>query len=87
MGVAHTRTQSVWGGGFMKYVIEMASGAIVYTPSFIQICLGIQKLIGGDTQTHREHGDSISLLLFFINKESRLKICTPGILYGGYSFF
>jgi hypothetical protein len=38
----------------------------------IHICLDIQKLIGGDTQTHRQHGDRISLLLFFKNKESRL---------------
>jgi hypothetical protein len=27
---------------------------------------------GGDTQTHRQHGDRISLLLFFQNKESKL---------------
>jgi hypothetical protein len=26
----------------------------------------------GDTQTHRQHGDCISVVLFFKNKESRL---------------
>jgi hypothetical protein len=29
----------------------------------------------GDTQTHRQQGELISLLLFFQNKESRLKKC------------
>jgi hypothetical protein len=29
--------------------------------------------IRGDTQTHRQQGDHISLLLFFQNKVSRLK--------------
>jgi hypothetical protein len=33
--------------------------------SFVQIGLGVQKLIGG---THRQRGDLISLLLFFANK-------------------
>jgi hypothetical protein len=45
-------------------------------PSFIKIGSGIQKLIGGDTHTHRhthkEHGVLIGVLLFFQNKESRL---------------
>jgi hypothetical protein len=30
-------------------------------------------LIRGDTQTHRQQGDVISILLFFQNKEVRLK--------------
>jgi hypothetical protein len=33
----------------MKYTIEMGSGAI---PSFRKTWAGIQKLIGGDSQTH-----------------------------------
>jgi hypothetical protein len=38
----------------MNYVIEMKSGAIIYIPSLIKICLGIQKLIVGiHIQTHR----------------------------------
>jgi hypothetical protein len=35
----------------MKYVTEMGSVAIICIPSFIKTGLGIQKLIGGDTQT------------------------------------
>jgi hypothetical protein len=48
----------------MKYAVEMGSGAVIYIPRFIKIGSGIQKLIGEDTQTHREHGDLISLFLF-----------------------
>jgi hypothetical protein len=57
----------------MKYANEMGSGVMTYIPSLIKIGSGIQKLIGGDSQTHRQHGDLIRLLLFFQNKESRLK--------------
>jgi hypothetical protein len=51
----------------MKYAIEMGSGSMIYVPSFMKI--------GGftDTHTHRQHGDLISLLLFFHNKKSMLK--------------
>jgi hypothetical protein len=57
----------------MKYVVEMGSDAMIYAPSFIKIDSGIQKFILGDMQTYRQHGDHIGLLLFFQNKESRLK--------------
>jgi hypothetical protein len=43
-------------------------------PSFIKIGSVIQKLIRGNSQTHRHHGYRINLLSFFQNKESRLKI-------------
>jgi hypothetical protein len=46
----------------MKYAVEMGSGAMIYIPSFIKIGSGIQNLIGGDSQTHKQHGDCISLL-------------------------
>jgi hypothetical protein len=50
----------------MKYAVKMGSCAVIYEyiPSFIKISSAIQKLIGWDTQTHRKHGDGISLLLF-----------------------
>jgi hypothetical protein len=32
-------------GGFMKYAVEMDSGAMICVPSFIKIGSGIQKLI------------------------------------------
>jgi hypothetical protein len=38
---------------FMKYAVEMGSGAMTYVPSFIKIGSGIRMLIGGgDLQTH-----------------------------------
>jgi hypothetical protein len=60
----------------MKYAIEIGPGAMIYIRSFIKIGLGIQKVIWGDsdTQTNRQHGNLISLLLFFKNKDSTLKI-------------
>jgi hypothetical protein len=39
---------------FMKYAVEMGLDAMIYIPSFIKICQGIQKLLGG---IHR-HTDS-----------------------------
>jgi hypothetical protein len=44
----------------MKYDVEMVSGAIIYVPSFVKISSGIQKLIGGCTDTER-HGDSMEI--------------------------
>jgi hypothetical protein len=35
---------------------------MTYVLSFINIDSGIGKLIGGDSQTHRQHGDRISPL-------------------------
>jgi hypothetical protein len=50
----------------MKYVVGMGSGNMIYILSFIKVGSGIQKLIfGADSQTQRQHGDCISLLLFF----------------------
>jgi hypothetical protein len=47
---------------------------MIYIQGFIMFGSGIQKLIGGDAKTHRKDGDLIRLLLFFQNKERRLKI-------------
>jgi hypothetical protein len=40
--------------GFMKDAVEMGSGAMIYTPSYMKIGSGIQKLTGGHrhTDTH-----------------------------------
>jgi hypothetical protein len=35
----------------MKYAVEMGSVAMIYIPSFIKFGSGIQKLIGGHTDT------------------------------------
>jgi hypothetical protein len=40
-----------WWEGFMKYVVEMGSGGMLYIPSFLEIGSGIQKLLWGDTHT------------------------------------
>jgi hypothetical protein len=45
----HTDTQT--DDRFMKYDAEMGRGAMIYIASFIKICSGIQKLIGGFTDT------------------------------------
>jgi hypothetical protein len=49
----------------------MSSGAMIYIPSFQKTGSGIQKLIGGYTDT--QQGDLLSLFSFFQNKESELK--------------
>jgi hypothetical protein len=58
---------------FIKYAVEVGSVAMIYIPSFRKIASGIRKLIRRCLHTQREQGDLISLLLFFQNKESRLK--------------
>jgi hypothetical protein len=50
--------------GFMKYAVEMGSGAMMYTPSFMKFVSTIQKLIGGGIHRPTDsNGDVISLLL------------------------
>jgi hypothetical protein len=47
----------------MKYAVEMGPGVKIYIPGSINIGSGIQKLIGGDSQTHGNTGlRSLSLL-------------------------
>jgi hypothetical protein len=43
--------------GFINYAVEMGLGAMICKPSFIKIGSAIQKLIRGDLQAHRQHGD------------------------------
>jgi hypothetical protein len=45
----------------MKYAVEMGPDVMIYIPICIKVSSGIQKLIGGDTQKHQQHGDGISL--------------------------
>jgi phospholipase C len=57
----------------MKYAIEIGSGAMMYVLKFHEDWLSHSEIDkGGYTDT--QHGDHISLLLFFQNKESRLKL-------------
>jgi hypothetical protein len=48
----------------MKYAVKMASGGMIYIPTFINNVSGIQNLLRLDTDrhTHRQQGDLISLL-------------------------
>jgi hypothetical protein len=48
----------------MKYSDEVGSDVMIYTPNFIKTGSSTHKLIGGDTQTRRHHGDRIRLLYF-----------------------
>jgi hypothetical protein len=53
----------------MKYAVEMGSGAM------IKHWFRHSKVDGGgNSQTHRQEGDLISLLLCIQNKESELKV-------------
>jgi hypothetical protein len=38
----------------MKYAVEMDPGAVIYIPSFIKICSGVQMLIG-EIHRHTEN--------------------------------
>jgi hypothetical protein len=60
-------------GGIYEVAVEMGSSVMIYIPGFKKIDSGIQKLLRGYAQTHKQQGDLISLLLFFQDKESRLK--------------
>jgi hypothetical protein len=66
-GYKYTHTDR-WEG-YMEYIVQMGSDAIIYMSSFIKIGSGIQTLMGRGI--HRQQGYLISLLLFFQNKESR----------------
>jgi hypothetical protein len=59
----------------MKYAVKMDSGATIHKPIFINIGSDFQKLMGGGRGlTGTQQGVRISLILFFQQKESRLKI-------------
>jgi hypothetical protein len=69
----------------MKYAVKMGSDVMIYIPNFIMIGSAIQKLIWvwwGWGVLHRQHGDRISLLLFFENEESRLKVVEFQVVIG-----
>jgi radical SAM superfamily enzyme YgiQ (UPF0313 family) len=46
----------------MKYGVQMGSSAKIYLQIFINVVSEILKLIRGDIQRHRQHGDRISLI-------------------------
>jgi hypothetical protein len=66
----------------MKHALGIGSGAVIYIQIFRNIGSGIQKLI---RRIHRQQGYFISLLLFFKNEESRLKILGEAVKSKAYS--
>jgi hypothetical protein len=46
----------------MKYATEVGYFAMIYIPNITHSGLGIQNLIEGDTQIHRQDRDLISLI-------------------------
>jgi hypothetical protein len=69
----HTDTQTD-GRGFVKYAVEMGSGALIYVQSFIKIdCFSHSEVDQRDTKIYRQKGDFISLLSLFQNIGSRLE--------------
>jgi hypothetical protein len=57
-GGVHRETD--WRQGIIKYAVEMGSGAMIYTRSFMKICSRIQQLMAGEGGGHRLHDDLIS---------------------------
>jgi hypothetical protein len=68
MGDTHRDTE-----GFTKYAVEMSSGDMMYI-LFRKNWFRHSKVNRGDIQTHGQHGDLISLLLLFLNKENGLNM-------------
>jgi hypothetical protein len=56
-----------WWEGFMKYAVEMGSGAMIYVPSFIKIASAIQKVIWG------KHTHSMEMYEGLFDKRFSLK--------------
>jgi hypothetical protein len=42
----------LWWEGFMKYAAEMASGSMIYVPSFMKLNRGVKNYYGGYTYRH-----------------------------------
>jgi hypothetical protein len=57
----------------MKYAVQVGSGAMIYILSFMRTGSTIKIILRRyrDTQGHRQHGDRISLLLFFSKIERK----------------
>jgi hypothetical protein len=53
--------------GFIIYAVEMVSGELIYRPSFIKICSGIQMLI--EAGTHIRHTDTQTQAYTYANSK------------------
>jgi hypothetical protein len=70
-GIHIYRRTDCWEG-FIKYTVDVGSGAMINIPSLIKIVSAIQKLIWGGI--HRHYGNAYFYFIFFQNRESRLKV-------------
>jgi hypothetical protein len=71
MGLIYEATAEVASDGMKELPDFMAA---IYVPSFIKTGFAFESYYCGiNTQTGRQQGNLISLLLFFQNKVSRLK--------------
>jgi hypothetical protein len=52
--IEDTHIDTDWWEGFMKYAVEMGSGAMIYIKSLIKIGLAIQKLMGRGIRRHTD---------------------------------
>jgi hypothetical protein len=73
--------------------MEMASGTMIFIPSFVKVGSGIRKFLKGYTcrhaQTHRQQGDLISAYLYFffffffkmrkVTRRERIRSVTLGL--------
>jgi hypothetical protein len=66
----YTYGHAVWWDGFVKHAVEMDLSAMMYIPRSIKDGSRIQKLMGRG-YTDKEHGNLISILLFFETRKSR----------------
>jgi hypothetical protein len=68
----------------MEYGVEMGSGAMIYfyISSFVKTGSGARKLRG--SQSHRQHGGLISLLLFFKLRKLGEKLVMSQCRTGSY---
>jgi hypothetical protein len=53
-----------WWEGFMKYAVKMASGGMIYIPSWIKSVQVLKRCKGRQTYRHTQLDNLISLLLF-----------------------
>jgi hypothetical protein len=60
IGGIHIQTHRLLGRIY-EVRVETGSVAMMYITSLIEIGSGIQNLMGGDTQRHRQDGDRIGL--------------------------
>jgi hypothetical protein len=58
----------------MEYAVQMRSDTMMYISILIKIGSDIQKLMEGDSQICRQHGNGISVFSFFQNRGIRLTI-------------